>query len=87
VNVLTSSACHALEQVKVTASVLVSFCYDLDLIDSLGHPLTNEAENRINNETHILTDTSVHVMLTSLQVLCYIYQCLHVHHPVASYIF
>jgi hypothetical protein len=60
-NVPTSSSCHALVQVKVIACALVSFCYGLDLIDPLGHPLTDEAENRINNKTCIFTDTLLHL--------------------------
>jgi hypothetical protein len=87
VSVLTSSSCHALEQAKVIVCVLVSFCCGLGLIDSLGHPLTNEAENRINNETYSFTDMLAHVMLASLQVLYYFHQHLHVHHPMASYTF
>jgi hypothetical protein len=54
VHILTFFSCHALEQVKVTVCVLVSFCYGQDLIDSLGRPLTNEAENRTKNK-HILS--------------------------------
>jgi hypothetical protein len=60
VNIPTSFSCHALEQVKVISCVLVSFCCGLDLIDSLGHPLTNEAENK--NST-ILNTTPVDTIL------------------------